>query len=339
MALTQAQFEQRLAREDLPPVVLLASSEPLLLLETADAVRARARAQGYAERSVFEAETNFDWNELGAAIATLSLFASRRLVELRLPTGKPGKDGGERIAALARDPMPDVVLLVQAAQWSKAHETAWVKEVERTGWFVPMWPLKANELPRWIGQRLRNRGLAADAQATALLAERIEGNLLAAAQEIDKLALLRPGATLDAATMQALVADSARYDVFGLVDAALLGDAGHALRILAGLRGEGAQVPALLSWIVSQLMLLVRLAATRAQGGNLDQAMQKAGLWQSKQLGFRRALERGRQGDFEPLLARCARIDRIAKGRETGDAWRELERLVMGIVAPRTALA
>ena len=335
MALSQAQFEQRLAREPLPPVVLLASAEPLLLLEAADQLRQRAREQGYAERSVFEIDKDFDWNELSADLASLSLFSTRRLVEVRLPTGRPGKEGSERLSAFARDPVPDLVLLVQAAQWSRAHETAWVKAVDSAGWLVPMWPLKPNELPGWIGRRLALRGLRADAQATALLAERVEGNLLAAAQEIDKLALLHPGATLDAPTMHALVSDSARYDVFGLMDAAMGGDAGHAVRILAGLRGEGAHIAALLSWVASQVAILVRLAAVQAHGGNLAQAMQKAGLWQSKQQSFQHALRRGQLPDFERLLAACARLDRIAKGRGDGDEWLEMERLIVGIAAPR----
>ncbi len=335
MSLTLAQFEQRLGRDPLPPVVLLAGAEPLLLLEAADALRQCAREQGYAERSVFDAGSAFDWGEVTAAISSLSLFASRRLVEVRLPTGKAGKDGADVLAEFARNPAPDVVLLVQAAQWSRAHEVAWVKEVERRGWFVPIWPIKPHELPRWIEQRMASRGLRADAQAIALLAERVEGNLLAAAQEIDKLALLHPGASLDATTLWALVADSARYDVFGLVDAALAGEAGHALRILAGLRGEGAQVAGLLSWVAPQTVILARLAAVQAQGGNLAQAMQQAGLWQAKQQGFRRALGRGRLPDFERLLTACARVDRIAKGRGEGDAWREMERLIAGIAAPR----
>lgn len=335
MALSQAQFEQRLAREPLPPVVLLASAEPLLLLEAADQLRQRAREQGYAERSVFEIDKDFDWNELSADLASLSLFSTRRLIEVRLPTGRPGKDGSERLSAFARDPVPDLVLLIQAAQWSRAHETAWVKAVDNAGWLVPMWPLKPNELPGWIGRRLASRGVRADAQATALLAERVEGNLLAAAQEIDKLALLHPGATLDAPTMHALVSDSARYDVFGLMEAAMGGDAGHAVRILAGLRGEGAHIAALLSWVASQVAILVRLAAVQAQGGNLAQAMQKAGLWQSKQQSFQQALRRGRLSDFERLLAACARLDRIAKGRGDGDEWLEMERLIVGIAAPR----
>lgn len=335
MALNPAQFEQRLAREPLPPVLLLSSAEPLLLLEAADAVRHRAREQGHAERSVFEADSGMDWDALRADFSSLSLFASRRLIELRLPTGKPGKEGGEVITTFAQQPAPDVVLLIQAAQWSRAHETAWVKTVERVGWFLPMWPVKPNELPQWIARRLGARGLSADAAAVALLAERVEGNLLAAAQEIDKLALLCPGARLDLERMQHLVADNARYDVFGLVDAALAGDAGHALRMLAGLRAEGAQVPALLSWVASQITILVRLATTRAQGGNVSGAMQQAGLWQSKQQLFQRALGRGGLADFERLLTACARLDRLSKGRGRGDAWLELERIVVGMAAPR----
>ncbi len=334
MALNQAQLEQRLARDALPPVVLLASGEPLLLLEAGDAVRQRAREQGYAERSVFDVDGSFDWDELSAGLSSLSLFASRRLIELRLPTGKPGKEGGERLARLARDPAPDVLLLIQAQQWSRAHETAWVKEIDKAGWFVPMWPIKPAELPGWIGRRLKAHGLRADAGAVTLLAERVEGNLLAAAQEVDKLALLHSEGVLDTDTMRALVADSARHDVFGLVEAALEGRTAHALRILRGLRGEGVQVPALLPWISSQLMLLVRLAGAQSRGENLGAAMQAAGLWQGKEQTFRRALGRGRAGDFERLLPLCARIDRVSKGRGDGDAWRDLERLLTGIAAP-----
>lgn len=335
MSLTASQLVQRLGRDALPPVVLLASAEPLLLLEAADAVRSRAREQGYVERSVFDVDTGFDWNDVTMGFSSLSLFASRRLIEVRLPTGKPGKEGGEVLAQFAQNPVPDIVLLIQAAQWSRAHETAWVKAIERDGWVVPMWALKPNELPRWIEQRLNSRGLRADKTAIEILAERVEGNLLAAAQEIEKLALLHPGAMLDAAMMQSLVADSARYDVFGLVDAALAGDAAHALRILAGLRGEGAQVPALLSWVASQVTILVKLADTQARGGNLAQAMQKAGLWQSKEQAFKRALSRGALPDFERLMMACARLDRLSKGRGEGDAWCEMERLIAGIVAPR----
>ncbi len=334
MPLSPAQFEQRLARDALPAVLLLASGEPLLLLEAGDAVRRRAREAGHVERTVFDVDANFDWSELDVALSSLSLFASQRLIEVRLPTGKPGKEGGEALARLARTPAPDVLLLVQAAQWSRAHETAWVKEIDRAGWFVPMWPVKPGELPAWISRRLAARGLRADAGAVAILAERCEGNLLAAAQEIDKLALLHPGGSFDAAVLGQLVAENSRHDVFGLVDAALAGELAHALRILQGLRGEGAQVPALLAWVASQATILACLAGAQARGENLSAAMQAAGLWQSKEQAFRCALARGKPADFERLQATCARLDRISKGREIGDPWVAMERVVVAIAAP-----
>nr|WP_221282037.1 DNA polymerase III subunit delta [Chiayiivirga flava] len=329
------QFEQRLGGDTLPPAILLAGAEPLLLLEAADAVRARARTLGFAEREVHDVETGFDWDALRTSFASLSLFSARRLIELRLPTGKPGKEGGDIVAGFCANPVPDLCLLVSAAQWSRAHETAWVKSVEQAGWFVPLWPLKPNELPGWIGRRLRQRGVDAGPDAVAALVERVEGNLLAAAQEVDKLALLKPPGRLDAETMLGLVADSARYDVFRLTDTALAGDTTHALRMLAGLRGEGEQVPPMLSWIASQVQLLAQFSAVAERGGNLGQAMQQARMWDSKQGLFRRALGRGNARHFERLLADCARIDRIAKGRAGGDAWLELERLIVGIGAPR----
>lgn len=334
MALNETQFARLLEHGELPSVVLIASSEPLRLLEAADAVRQRARALGYAERTVFDVDQRFDWNELAMAYASLSLFATRRLVELRIATGKPGKEGGEAIVEACQRASSDTLLLIQAGEWSRAHETAWFKAVEKAGAALVLWPLKSHELPRWIGQRLAARGLRADAEATQVLAERIEGNLLAAAQEVDKLALLHPGASFDAATMQALVADSARYDVFGMVEAALAGDAARALRMLAGLRAEGEQIPALMGWITSRVLLLGRLSQIQASGGNLSAAMQEARIFQSQEATFKRALARGKPADFERLLAQAARIDRIAKGRAAGDAWLETERLLAGIAAP-----
>jgi DNA polymerase-3 subunit delta len=335
MALNAAQFEQRLQQDALAPVWLIASGEPLLLLEAADALRQRARALGYAEREVFDVDARFDWDAVDASFAALSLFSSRRLVELRLPTGKPGKDGGEVIERFCASPAPDVLLLVLAAEWSGKHEAGWSRAIERAGQILVLWPPKPHELPAWIARRLRSRGVDATPDAAAVLAARIEGNLLAAAQEIDKLALLKGQGRIDADEMEALVADSARYDVFRLTDTALAGEAARALHMLAGLRGEGEQVVPLLSWLASQVQILAQLSAVQEAGGNLVQAMNQARLWESKQALFKRALARGSAGHFQRLLSHCARIDRISKGRGDGDAWRELERLVVGIAAPR----
>src|SRR5690606_25845184 len=239
MELKPEQLVAHVGKQPLQPAYLVAGPETLHVLEAADAVRARARGEG-AEREVFEAEGREpDWDALSASFDAPGLFASRRLLELRLPNGKPGKTGSEVIMAFCANPPPDVTLLVVANEWSKAHQGKWYEAVAKRGVVSIAWALKPHELPGWIERRLRDRGLRASPEAVQGLAERVEGNLLAAAQEIDKLALLAPGATLDLATMESLVADAARYDVFRLVETALSGHSAQVRRMLAGLRAEG----------------------------------------------------------------------------------------------------
>jgi DNA polymerase-3 subunit delta len=197
-----------------------------------------------------------------------------------------------------------------------------------------IWPLRREELPEWIGARMASRKIAAAPDAIAWLAERVEGNLLAAAQEIDKLALLSDGRPLDVATLEASVADDARYDAFRLTDAAIGGDAGRALHIVAGLRAEGEELIPLLGWILNQLRMLQRLAAA---GPNLAAAFRAERIWPARENLFRRALKAGDADHWERCLAQAARIDSIAKGRDEGDAWRELERLIAAIAKPRAA--
>src|SRR5690606_2448952 len=193
MPISPQQLERQLASDRLAPVWLVAGSEDLLRLEAADAIRARARALGYAEREVFEAGSGFDWSDLRGSFGAMSLFSTRRLLDLRLPTGKPGKDGAAAIEAFCKDPPPDVCLLITAGDWSRQHEAGWSRAVEAAGGVVQVWPLRSGELPGWIARRLKSRGVDASSDAVELLAERVEGNLLAAAQEVDKLALLASG--------------------------------------------------------------------------------------------------------------------------------------------------
>jgi len=322
-------------RAALPPVVLVAGADPLLRIEAADRVRATARAEGFSEREVFDVDARFDWAEAQASCSALSLFASRRIIELRLPTGKPGKDGAAFIQDYCRQPPPDLLLLIVCEDWSKKHEGAWVNAVQSAGRAQILWPLKAHEMPGWLGQRLRAQGLEATRDALELLVERVEGNLLAAAQEIDKLALLKPEGRIDADYMADAVADSARYDIFGLTDAAIGGDAGRCLQMLAGLRAEGESVPPLLSWLSTQVQQLLRAAEAKAGGGNVDSALQSAGVWRTKFDAYKRALNRGGVAHYEALLAQCAKVERMSKGREQGDAWRELERLLVSIADGR----
>ena len=338
MPATLAQFHKSLTAGELKPVYLLAGEEHLLLLEAADALRARARELGYSEREVLDADAYFDWSGLTMAAASMSLFATRRMIDLRLPSGRPGKEGAEAIADYCERPPPDTVLLISCTQWSRQHEGSWVNAVERTGMFVPVWPLKPNELPEWIAQRMARAGLKPSPEAIDALAERVEGNLLAAAQEIDKLKLLHGSAPLDAETLEDLVADSARFDVFRLCDAAIAGDGARALRVLAGLRAEGEQVPGLIGFVVTQLQMLVRLA----RAANPASAFRAERIWPQREGLYRKALARADAEHWERCLAQAALVDRISKGRETdhtgkavGDAWLQFERLIAAIAQPR----
>ncbi len=338
-----AKFIETLARGELAPVYLLASDEPLQLQEAGDALRARARALGFTEREVLDVEAHFDWGRLARSGASLSLFASRRLIEVRLPTGKPDRDGAAAITDWCKSPAPDTVLFISAAQWSKKHEGAWVKAVERAGVYASLRAPRVDELPDWIRVRMHAHGFAPDAAAVALLATRAEGNLLAIAQEIDKLAALRAGGAVGAADLESLGDDNAVYDVFRLTDAAFAGDAARALKILNGLRAEGEAVIPMLGWLLNQLDLALRLASAPdfATG-----ARNEYGMWPARQKLFAGALKRAGHGNahWRRCLAECARIDRMAKGRvqdaagsSMDDSWRAMERLLVAIAQPRAA--
>jgi DNA polymerase-3 subunit delta len=351
---TPDQLVAQLESGRVQPAYLIAGAEPLLVLEAADAVRAAARREGIAEREVFEAgagQREPDWDGLHASLGAPSLFATRRLVEVRLPTGKPGKEGAAAFVDFCSRPPADVVLLVTAEDWSRQHGGAWSEAIGRLGRVAIAWPVKPHELPGWIERRLRSRGFAPDRDAVLHLAERVEGNLLAAAQEIDKLALLlRDGApaasggapaasagarashrVLDAATLQALVADASRYDVFRLLDAAMNGQPSLVLRIVAGLRAEGEAVPALLGMIVMELQRASALSRVQARGGNLAAAFKAQRVWDAKQPMYRRAMQRHLPESWDALLAQAGLVDRIAKGRAAGDAWQALERLLLAL--------
>jgi DNA polymerase-3 subunit delta len=337
------QLAARIARDPLAPAYLVAGQEPLRVLEAADAIRAAARAQGIAEREVFMAEGNQrepDWDALSASFRAPSLFATRRLLELRLPTGKPGTEGAKVIVDFCNDPPADVCLLVTCGEWSNKHGGKWSEAIGRIGAIAVAWAVKPHELPDWIDRRLRGRGLVADRAAVQRLAERVEGNLLAAAQEIDKLALLADGQPLDVERMDALVADAARFDVFRLVDAAMNGQGAQVSRMLHGLRAEGEAVPALLGMVVVELQRAAALARVRARGGNLNAEFKAQRIWDSKQAMYTRALGRHPAPHWERFVAEVGRVDRIAKGRgrpgvEPDDAWLQLERLLLAVADPK----
>lgn len=333
MELRPEQLISQIGGQPLAPVYLIAGPELLRVIEAADAVRARARADGIGEREVFDADgRDFDWGQLASSFNAPSLFSARRLVELRLPSGKPGKEGAEVISDFCARPADDVVLLITAGEWSKAHQGKWAEAVSRVGVLSVAWAIKPHELGDWIERRLRAKGLRAEPAAVQRLSERVEGNLLAAAQEIDKLALLADGQPLDAARMESLVADAARYDVFRLSEAAFSGQPQAVLRMLAGLRAEGEAVAALMPILIRELLLTAGLARVQAAGGNLAAEMKAKGIWESRQAPFKRALQRHPDPRrWERFVAEASQVDRMAKGRADGDPWLGLERLLVAL--------
>jgi DNA polymerase-3 subunit delta len=305
---------------------LIAGDEPLLVGEAADAVRARARAAGFTGRELFMTERSFDWSELLASCQSLSLFSERRIIEVRMPGPRPGKSGGAVLAKLAADPPPDTLLLVMTTRpEGESYSTAWFKAFEKHGTVVLAWPVDIGRLPRWIAERAARHGLVLEPDGAALLAERVEGNLLAAHQEIEMLALLHARGKVSIEDVQAAVANSARYDVFQLGEAALAGDAARSLRILEGLRAEGAEAPLVLWSLCRELRGLAEARSNPgAPQGYGRQAERRAAL-------LRRAAVRTAGQPLEPLFVSAALADRQIKGYGRGDPWTSLTGIVAAL--------
>lgn len=312
----------------LAPVYLVAGDEPLLLEEALDAIRAAARSAGCEEREVLHADGSFDWGRLAGSGASLSLFSQRRLLELRLPASRPGVDGAKALAQWCAAPPDDVVLVVAAGRLdSRARSSAWVKALARAGHFLYAWPVEGAELPRWITARAAAAGLRLDRDAAALLAARSEGNLLAAAQEAEKLELIHGSGPVDAQAMRSAVASSARFDVFDLPAAARSGDAARVLRVARGLREEG-EAPQLLLWALARdIRVLAELQAAHARQSGPDAVFRRHRVPKPQQGELWRTATRTRGGAWEAVLARAARVDATLKGAGPGRPWDELIQL------------
>jgi len=312
----------------LASVYLIHGDEPLLADEACEAVRKRARADGYEERQLLTVETGFDWNTVSAYSQALSLFAERRLLELRLPKGKPGESGSRVLIEWCERPPEDTVLLVWSSRLDKQGQNAkWVKAIDAAGVVIPIYAPEPRELPSWAAARLQAHGLRANADVAALLAYRYEGNLLALAQEVEKLALLYPDGTIAADDIEGDLGDNARFDVFRLVDACLQGDGAAVVRILTGLRAEGVAAVLVLWALAREARTLAQLSGQLARGEPEDKVFRSHGIWPRRQALVRRALKRLPAGRWLSLLQGAARADRVVKGREPGDPWQALQAL------------
>ncbi len=320
-------------RETLLPLYFVHGDEPLLVQEACDAIRAAARAAGCAEREVHFAEPGFDWNAFAEAGDALSLFSQRKLIELRLPpSGKPGDAGARALVRCAEGLSPDNVVLIEAGKLDgKARQAKWYKALEKAGAVVQVWPVEARQLPGWAMRRMKARGLAASSEAVALLVERVEGNLLACAQEIEKLLLLHGPGRITLEQVAAGVADSARFDIYGLVDRALEGEAARILRVVRALRAEGVE-PVLVLWALArEIRQLARMAAEIEAGAPLAATLSRHRVWEKRKPLVRAALQRHGAASWRSLLHRCHAIDATIKGARPGNPWDELLDLALAV--------
>lgn len=318
MRLNADQLSAALAK-NVAAMYLVSGDEPLLVGEAADAIRAAARAAGYADRTVFFIDRSFSWDELRHVSQSLSLFAERRLFELRMPSGKPDK-GAEQLVQLATNPPPDTVCLIVTDKLDKkAGDAPWVRAVEKLGVWVPIWPVDTESLPGWLRSRAKQLKVDMEPAAAQLIVDRVEGNLLAAKQELEKLSLLAGGAPINTDLVLRSVGNSARYDVFQLAEAAAAGDAGRALRVLLGLKSEGAE-PTLILWA------LVRELRGLWQARERDRLRSsgRGSGWNLAATPSARALSRLKKLPLARLLVQASHADRVIKGLASGDAWSTL---------------
>ena len=327
MKISTAQLPQHLKR-DLAPLYTVFGEEPLLALEATDRIRARARSDGYEERVVLTVEQHFDWSQLRMSGQSQSLFAARRILELRIPSGKPGNEGSLALQDFCSRLPAETLTLVYLSEidW-RARKAAWFGALDAAGVMIEAEAVKRAQLPAWLAERLKMQEQHADEATLAFIADKVEGNLLAGYQEVQKLALLFPAGELSFEQVKEAVLDVARFDVFDLGGIVISGDPQQLARTLDGLRGEGAAPPLVVWAITEEIRAVGRVLAGRISGHPMQQVMRDARIWGPRQNFIERHLHRFTTAQIEAALMHAARIDRMIKGLVKGDVWDELLQL------------
>lgn len=318
----------------LAPLYVLHGDEPLLVIEAADAIRATARSRGYSEREVLVVTQYFKWSALAEAAGNMSLFGGDKLIDLRIPTGKPGREGSDALSRYAANPPAGVITLLTLPQMDwKAQKSAWFAALTAAGATMELNAPPLDRLPDWLAGRLARQQQSADRDALDFMAGHVEGNLLAANQEVMKLGLLHPPGELTLEQVRNAVMDVARYDVDDLRQALLAGDAARASRLLDGLRAEGVAAPLVLWIIVAELRVLAAARAEMDAGRSADEALASARIFGARQSPYRRALQRLSSAATRTALMQAARLDRMIKGVARGDVWDEFLQIALRVCA------
>jgi DNA polymerase III subunit delta len=335
MQIPASQLEKHLASK-LAEVYVVVGDEPLGQTECLDAIRLAARKAGAEERSSFIVERNFNWQQIQQFSQALSLFSSKRILEIHIPNGKPGTEGGAALAEIAQQAIPDTTTIIALPTLEReAKNSAWFNALQNAAIVIEVNEVAPQQLPQWIAERLSRQGQTADAASLAFMAHQVEGNLLAAHQEIQKLGLLYPAGALNEAQIRDAVLNVSRYDAFQLGEAVLAGDPARAARILQGLQDEGEQPVAVMNPLIWLLRPLLRLKQAEARGENMQNAFTNARIFGERQALVRKALARFSTRQIEAALQKLCDIDRMAKGVLQGDAWLEISRLCFGLARIR----
>jgi DNA polymerase-3 subunit delta len=323
-------------KSGLKAIYFIAGDEPLQMREACDQVRAAVRSAGAEEREVHHVDASFQWSTLHDTSASMSLFASHKLIELHLPTGKPGKEGSLALQAYAKTvsdnkgQSDNTLLIISGKLEGSASNSKWFKTLDAVGIYVPVWPVDAQRLPGWISQRLRKAGFQASPGAVSILAQRVEGNLLACDQEIQKLRLIYPDQKqLDEDAILGAVHDSSRFDVFTLTDALLQANPVRTSRILTGLKGEGVEPPILLWGITRELRQLITLKHRTDQGQSFDRICRELRIWDKRKPLYQRAMQTHSGKQLHQLLLQAEQVDRKIKGLDKGSSWPLLNQLCL----------
>ena len=323
-------------QQQLLPVYLVSGDEMLLVQECCDLIRQSATQQGCSEREVIDAGVSgFNWQDILHSATSMSLFAERKLTELRLPSGKPGAEGSKALCEYLELSSGDDVLLIVSGKIDKQSTSSkWYKALDQAGATIQVWPVGAGELPRWLQQRIRGAGMNIDADALQVLCDQVEGNLLAAVQEVEKLKLLTTDSHITLDTVTGAVSNNARYNVFDMAEHALRGDASASLRTLHGLRGEGSEPLAILGVLGREIRTLYEVKLECDKGQSAQQALNARRVWKSRMPLMQAALSRHDSGSLSLLLEQAMAVDGSVKGYAGGKPWDNLERLIASLCQP-----
>ena len=312
-------------QKNLAPIYLISGDEPLQTGELADAIRETARRQGYETREVLTVDTGFSWAQLAFSSGSLSIFSDKKLIDLRIPSATPGTEGSKALISYCERLPEDTLLLITTGKITSANFKArWLEALDKSGIIIQVWPLEGQDLFRWLQQRMQQRGLSTEPEGIKILASKIEGNLLAAAQEIEKLYVLYGSGNLGPKQILDAVADSSRYDVFKLVDAILASEVNRIIKILFGLQDEGIAAPVVLWALTREARTLIKIRLAIDQGQHKDLVFKNHQIWEQRKRSVENALNRLSDTVLNNILVLSAKADRQIKGQKPGDSWETL---------------